>query len=53
MKLAYPGFADTVPDKTRYIQVSAINGRKARNYWLSGVRRAEIGTEDLAGDFGA
>ncbi|MEK7688317.1 MAG: hypothetical protein AAB398_07875, partial [Pseudomonadota bacterium] len=50
---AYPGIPDRVADNTRYIQVSAMIGRKARRYWLSGVRRAGIGTEDLEGDFGA
>ena len=34
---------DNRADNTRYIQVSANNGRKARRCWLSGVREAEIG----------
>jgi len=52
-KRAYPGLVDTFLDTTRYIQVSTNIGRKARRYWLSGVRRAEIGTEDLEEDCGA
>jgi hypothetical protein len=39
---AYLGIADTGPDNTRYIWVSGNNGRKARLYWLFGVRRAGI-----------
>ena len=45
--------ADTVPDNTRYIQVSRNNGRKARRCWLSGVREAEIGPGDLVGVYDA
>ena len=48
---AYPGIPDRDEDTTCYIQASTIIGRNARRYWLSGVRRAEIGTEDLEGDF--
>ena len=50
---AYPGLPHKVADNTRYIQVCAIIGRKARRYWLSGVRKAGFGTEDLDRDFGA
>src|SRR3990167_10585446 len=47
---AYLGIADTGPDNTRYIQVSRNSGRKARRYWLSGVRGAEIRLWDLGLD---
>lgn len=41
---AYPGFRDNIPDTTRYIRVSALNGRKARLCWPSGAREAEKDT---------
>ncbi|MBI3199714.1 MAG: hypothetical protein HYZ40_19810, partial [Rhodospirillales bacterium] len=40
---AYLGIPDTGPDNTRYIWVSGNNGRKARRYWLSGVREPKFG----------
>jgi len=42
---------DTVRYNTRYIQASTNSGRKARGYWLSGVRRAVIHPWDMEGDF--
>ncbi|MGQ0582016.1 MAG: hypothetical protein ACT4O6_08775 [Reyranella sp.] len=45
---AYLWFVDSVPDNTRYIQASTMNGLKARRHWLSGVRRAEIRPDQLA-----
>ena len=46
---AYPGVRDSSGDNIRYKLVSPCSGPEARRCWLSGVRRAEIVTEDPEG----